>query len=61
MLIFNQAINTGQYPDALKIADVIPLFKKGDPHQINNYRPISLLSIINKKIEKLLYRRLYNF
>ncbi|CAL4106886.1 unnamed protein product, partial [Meganyctiphanes norvegica] len=61
MLIFNQAINTGQYPDALKIAKVIPLFKKGDPHQINNYRPISLLSIINKNFEKLLYRRLYKF
>ena len=61
MLIFNQAIKTGQYPDALKIAKVIPLFKKGDPHQINNYRPISLLSIINNFFEKLLYRRLYNF
>ena len=61
MLIFNKAIATGQYPDALKIAKVIPLFKKGENTLISNYRPISLLSLLNKIFEKLLYRRLYKF
>ena len=61
MLIFNKAITTGQYPDALKIAKVIPLFKKGETTLITNYRPISLLSLLNKIFEKLLYRRLYKF
>ena len=61
MLIFNKAITTGQYPDALKIAKVIPLFKKGENTVISNYRPISLLSLLNKIFEKLLYRRLYKF
>ena len=61
MLIFNKAITSGQYPDALKIAKVIPLFKKGDNTLITNYRPISLLSLLNKIFEKLLYRRLYKF
>ena len=61
MLIFNKAITSGQYPDALKIAKVIPLFKKGDNTLITNYRPISLLSLLNKIFEKLLYHRLYKF
>ena len=61
MLIFNKAITTGQYPDALKIAKVIPLYKKGENTVISNYRPISLLSLLNKIFEKLLYRRLYKF
>ena len=46
--IFNLSIKTGVYPDILKIAKVIPIFKKGAPTSINNYRPISILSPINK-------------
>ena len=44
----NQFLETGRpiFPDKLKIAKVIPLFKKGDPEQIDNYRPISILSAI---------------
>ena len=61
MLIFNKAITTGQYPDSLKIAKVIPLYKKGENTLVNNYRPISLLSLLNKIFEKMLCRRLYKF
>ena len=50
--IFNLAIITGTYPDNLKIAKVIPIFKKGDQTSVNNYRPISILSPINKIFEK---------
>ena len=61
VLIFNKSVLTGEYPDELKIAKVIPLFKSGDKTLVNNYRPISLLSIINKLFEKLIYKRLREF
>ena len=46
--IINQSLCTGIFPDRLKIAKVIPLFKKGDQHILDNYRPISLLPVISK-------------
>ena len=60
-LIFNLSIRTGVYPSNLKIAKVIPIFKKGDPSSVNNYRPISILSTINKIFEKILYTRIINY
>ena len=42
-LLINQVFNTGIFPERLKLAKVIPVFKKGDSKLINNYRPISLL------------------
>ena len=59
--IFNLAIKTGTYPDMLKIAKVIPVFKKGCTTSINNYRPISILSSVNKIFEKILYTRLIKY
>ena len=59
--IFNLATSTGTYPDNLKIAKVIPIFKKGDQTSVNNYRPISILSPINKIFEKILYSRLIKY
>ena len=60
--IINLSFATGKYPDKLKIAKVIPIFKnKGDQLAVSNYRPISLLSNINKIFEKLVYSRLYSF
>ena len=53
---------TGVYPDKLKIAKVIPIFKnKSDERLVVNYRPISLLSNINKMFEKLVYSRVFSF
>ena len=46
--IINMSFITGIYPDQLKTAKVIPVFKKGDKLLVSNYRPISLLSNINK-------------
>ena len=48
-------------PDKLKIARVIPVYKKGPKAIVSNYRPISLLSVFNKILEKLMYKRLVNF
>ena len=48
--IYNYYINKGEYPTALKLAKVIPIYKEGDHSSPDNYRPISLLSCFNKKI-----------
>ena len=59
--IFNLSLTTGVHPDSLKIAKTIPIFKKGSKLETGNYRPISLLSNINKLLEKLMYARIYKF
>ena len=59
--LFNLSFETGVFPDQLKIAKVIPLFKSGDRRIINNYRPISVLPVFSKIIEKLMHKRLKNF
>ena len=50
-IIRNQSLCTGIFPDKLKIAKVIPLYKKDDDRSFGNYRPISLLSSISKIFE----------
>ena len=47
--LFNLSINTGEYPDFLKIAKVLPIYKKGEHSDMNNYRPISILSHLIKQ------------
>ena len=59
--IFNLSFKTGIHPDALKTARVIPIFKKGSKLLVSNYRPISLLSNLNKILEKLMFNRVYNY
>ena len=59
--IINLSFNEGKFPTQLKSANVIPVFKKGDKSEVNNYRPISLISNISKIIEKLIHRRLNSF
>nr|XP_027222593.1 uncharacterized protein LOC113814735 [Penaeus vannamei] len=59
--IFNASFQTGTFPDTLKIAKVIPIFKAGDKNSINNYRPISMLSTLAKLLEKLALRRLEEY
>ena len=49
------------FPDQLKIAEVIPLFKKGDNALMDNYRPISVLPCFSKILERIIYNRLYSF
>ena len=59
--IINMAFSNGIFPDSLKIAFTIPIFKKGDKFVITNFRPISLLPFMSKIFEKCLYNRLLNF
>ena len=60
--IINLSFGKGICIENLKISKTVPVFKgKGNPLDYNKYRPISLLSNINKLIEKLMYVRLYKF
>ena len=52
---------TGVFPSVLKIAKVVPVFKKDSKLDYSNYRPISLLSNIKKILEKIMYKRLNTF
>lgn len=59
--IFNSCLSTGIFPNQMKIAKVIPVFKSGDRTNVHKYRPISVLPIFSKKFEKCLYKRLRTF
>jgi hypothetical protein len=59
--IINKSFSEGVFPDQLKIAKVIPIYKKNERDICGNYRPISLLSCFDKVIEKLMHKRLYSF
>ena len=59
--IFNLSFSTGKFPDSLKIAKVIPVYKSGSKLEPVNYRPISLLPLFSKLLEKVMHERLYNF
>ena len=60
-IITNQSLFSGIFPEKLKIAKVLPLFKKGNNHIFDNYRPISLLPSISKVIERIAYNQLYEY
>ena len=59
--LFNASFLTGVVPDKFKLANVIPVHKKGSQTSLSNYRPISLLSVFNKLREKLMCSRLLKF
>ena len=59
--IINTSLSTSAFPESLKIAKVIPVFKAGDPTLFSNYRPISILPAFSKLFEKVIYNRLINF
>ena len=61
ILIINQSMLTGIFPGKLKIAKVIPLFKKDERHNMDNYRPISILPAISKIFERVVYNQLYEY
>lgn len=60
-LICNQSIKSGTFPNLMKIAKVIPLFKKGDAELVDNYRPISLLPALSKVLERVLYEQIFDY
>ena len=58
--MINRAMGSGIFPDLLKVARVVPIYKKGDARNPSNYRPISLLPYLSKIYEKIIYSRLLN-
>ncbi len=60
-LIIKQMLNTGNFPDKLNIANIIPIHKKGDETLFTNYRPISLLPAVSKIFEKVIFKQLFMF
>ena len=58
--LFNLSLSEGYIPQDWRDANVIPLFKKGNKNQAQNYRPVSLLSIVGKLLESLIKEKLVN-
>ena len=52
------SLSAGNIPDKFKLVKVIPIHKGGSTQEINNFRPISLLSMFDKIIEKIIHARL---
>ena len=59
--VFNKSLLSGKVPLKMKIAKVVPIFKKGPKDMVINYRPISLLTSISKILERLVYTRTLKF
>ena len=58
--VFDLSLQTEILTDPLKIAKVSPVFKTGDLKEISNYRPISVLHIFSKILERIMHNRLYS-
>ncbi len=59
--LINQSLETGLFPTAWKAAKIIPIHKSGLYSNLDNYRPISILPVLSKVIEKLIHRQLLTF
>ena len=59
--MFNKSLADGVFPRTWKLANVSPVYKKGSKSDKVNYRPISLLSNMSKVLEKIVFKRLYEY
>lgn len=59
--VFNLSFSTGFFPEAMKTAKVVPIFKSGSQHSLDNYRPISILPAFSKLLEKIVYKQIETF
>ena len=60
-IIFNNSINHGHFPLAWKMGNITPIHKKNEKNLIENYRPISILPICGKLLERIIFNTLYSF
>ena len=60
-LIINQCFQNGVFPDRLKIARVLPIYKKNNDTLLDNYRPVSVLPSLSKIFEKIIYQQIYQY
>ncbi len=61
VFLFNTSLETSLFPDCWKIARVTPIFKDGDRADKSNYRPISILPVISRLFEKIVFNQLYQY
>jgi hypothetical protein len=59
--LFNRSLALGVVPESWKTANITPVFKKGDKTSCNNYRPISLLCIASKILERAILNKIYDY
>ena len=59
--IINKSLCTGIFLDQMKIAKVTPIYKSSDQCNLQNYRPVSLLSAFSKILEKIMYNKMMSF
>ena len=59
--LINESFITGIFPNRLKVALIIPIYKSGSKLEVTNYRPISILPFFSKIIEKIMHKRLMSF
>ena len=59
--IINLSLRSGVFPTSWKVAKILPLYKSGASDQFGNYRPISILPVISKVVEKIVHKRLVEF
>ena len=59
--MFNFYIGNNTFPNGLKKADIKPVYKKDDPFDKTNYRPISILPVLSKAFERCLYDQIYEY
>ena len=57
----NIFMDKGLFPNILKVGRITPIYKKGDPQDFGNYRPVSTLPLFGKIFEKIIYNRLYSY
>ena len=60
-MIYNSSLETGVFPDIWKLASVTPIFKAGPRNDANNYRPISVISIFSRILEKIVHDQMVEF
>ena len=56
--ICNLSFQKGIFPSEMKLANVVPIYKSGDEMLFSNYRPVSVLPVFSKVLERLMYNRL---
>ena len=59
--LLNLSLETGSFPQQWKVAKIIPLHMLGSTTNFDNYRPISILPIVSKVIEKIVHKQLTKF
>ena len=60
-IIYQNCLNTGTFPDIWKKSNIVSVHKKGDRQIVNNYRPVSLLPVCRKILERLVFNSIFDF